>query len=377
MRYLRMLGLVGLVVGAMLGLAGGASATELTSPAGTKLEAESELKAESEGAVEFAGSINFSCQKSAIEGKISNAGGKETTVSASLSKLSLTECGNHTVTVLNPGSLELHDSGNGNGTLTSTGAEITLLTHSVFLGTIHCVYVIEATDLGTLTGSSTTGATATLDIGGISLERISTDVDCGSHSTFGGSYQFTSPDFLDVDEGPPALTSPEGTKVLAGAKIHAESSHTQLTGSLTVTCEKSTVGGSVTTNDINEAGGTIETLTFEECGGDTVDVLSKGTLTLTGSNGTTGTVTSSGAEVTVLTHRPFIGTVHCIYATKENHIGSFTESHHNPGTGAHSTATIHANSVNLTRTTTSFGCGTHSTWDGTYAVTNPDQLYID
>jgi uncharacterized protein YaiE (UPF0345 family) len=164
--------------------------------------------------------------------------------------------------------------------------------------------------------------------------------------------------------------------------ISAKSTHTQLTGSLTVTCEESTVHGNVTTNDENEASGTITSLTFTKCGNDTVTVLAGGTLTLgEDSPGTTGNVWSKNAEVTILTHRPFIGTVHCIYKTAttdvKTYIGTVTESHHNPGTGAHSTATIHANSVNLERVTTSFACGTHSTWDGTYEVTSPDTLNID
>jgi cytoskeletal protein CcmA (bactofilin family) len=168
-----------------------------------------------------------------------------------------------------------------------------------------------------------------------------------------------------------AFAGTASATLTGGTTITAESSSTQLTGSLTVTCTESEVHGDITSNGADHVEGSISTLTFENCGGDTVDVLAEGSLTLTDSGGTTGTVTSTGASVTILTHRPFLGTIHCIYDTNNTHIGTYTESHHNPGGGAHETATIHANSVNLTRTTTSFGCGTHSTWDGTYAVVSP------
>jgi hypothetical protein len=171
------------------------------------------------------------------------------------------------------------------------------------------------------------------------------------------------------------LTNSDGTNATT---IHASSSHTQLSGSLVVTCEESTVGSSITTNDANEASGSVSTLTFEKCGSDTITVLLKGTLKVTDSDGTTGTFHSSGAEVTVLTHRPFIGTIHCIWDTINTDIGTFTESHHKPSGGsAHSTATIHVSSVPLTRTTTDTGCGTHATWGGTYEVTSPDTLVLD
>jgi hypothetical protein len=171
------------------------------------------------------------------------------------------------------------------------------------------------------------------------------------------------------------LTDGEGKEP---STIHAESvGAASLTGSLTVTCQKNTVGGTVTTNDANEVSGTITTLTFEECGSDTVEALSKGTLHLTESDGTVGTLYSNGASVTVLTHRPFIGTVHCIYDTNNTDLGTFTEAHHNPGTGKYETATLHVNSISLERTTTSFGCGTHSTWEVTFRQIFPHTSILD
>src|SRR5215207_4314852 len=54
--------------------------------------------------------------------------------------------------------LELHVSGTNEGTITSTGAEITLEAFGC-----HCIFGTNATDLGKFTGSAKTGGAATLD----------------------------------------------------------------------------------------------------------------------------------------------------------------------------------------------------------------------
>jgi hypothetical protein len=142
--------------------------------------------------------------------------------------------------------------------------------------------------------------------------------------------------------------------------LHASSEGSvALTGTLSVTCEESTVGGTVTTNDANEASGSIETLTFEKCDDDTVEVLAKGTLKVTDDSiGNDGTLSSTGAEVTIVTHRPFVGTLHCIYKTSNTDLGTV-----NGGTPA----TINIPSISLERVSTSFGCGSHSTFEGSYS----------
>jgi hypothetical protein len=171
------------------------------------------------------------------------------------------------------------------------------------------------------------------------------------------------------------LTNADGT---SPKTIHGNASGlTSLTGTVNVSCEKSTFGVEIQTNDANEASGPLYGLTYELCGSHTVDILQKGTFKVTDSDATTGTVTSNGWEVTVLTHGPFIGTVHCIYRTTDTVTGTFTESHHNPGTGAHQTATLHIPPISVERVSTSFGCGSHSTWEGTYEFTSPDTLVLD
>jgi hypothetical protein len=177
--------------------------------------------------------------------------------------------------------------------------------------------------------------------------------------------------------------TPEEKGTHNATTVHGQSSGaTSLTGTVAVTCQKSTVGGTITTNDANEASGPVETLTFEECGTDTVEVITKGTLKITDSaaNATTGTVSSNGAKVTILLHRGFpLNTTHCIYKTTNTTLGTFTESHHDPEgpEGSYPTATLHINSISLEREDTSFGCGEHSTWEGTYTLENPRTLLLD
>jgi hypothetical protein len=174
-----------------------------------------------------------------------------------------------------------------------------------------------------------------------------------------------------------AFASTASATLTGGTEISAESSHFLLTGSLSFTCKKSTFDVAVTTSHPNHTSGPVTNLKFEECGKDTIDVLSYGTFTMTDSDGTTGSLYLTGAEITVLTHRPLIETVHCIYKTTNTYIGTFTESHHDPGPGSYSKATFHFNSVSLERVSTSFGCGTHATWDGTYEITAPATLALD
>jgi hypothetical protein len=167
------------------------------------------------------------------------------------------------------------------------------------------------------------------------------------------------------------LTEGAGDPVDNGDILHASAEgNTSLTGTLTVTCEDSTVTGEVTTNDANEASGPIgeEELSFENCGNDTVAVLTEGTLKVTDTGTGTGTLSSNGAEVTILTHRPFVGTVHCIYKTTNTDLGTVTGG---------TPATLNIASISLERVTTAFGCGTHSTWEGNYEVNTPGTLLID
>lgn len=198
MRCTRTAGAACLVMMGMLLLVGGAGASVLTSPAGSFVEAGTKIKAE--GAVGLDGTVDVNCSSSTLEAEAGTSG---TTVSAPVKSLAFTGCGNDTVSVIKPGSLELHATGEGNGTLTSSGAEITVQVHRSVFGfavTTHCIYKTSNTDLGTFTGSATTKATAKLDLIGTNLPQEATDGSCGNSAPLTGSYTFTSPDYLDVDQ---------------------------------------------------------------------------------------------------------------------------------------------------------------------------------
>jgi hypothetical protein len=196
MRCAKTVGLVALAVAGLMALAGGASATPLTSPAGTQVGTGTKVHAEVENSLKIDGAVPVTCKSSTIEGEVTSS--SATTAGITLAKLTTEECGVHTVTVLKPGSLELHATGEGKATMTSSGMELTVLTHGIF-STTHCLYKTEGTDAGTFTGSSSTSATATWDIGSVSLIQPSTDFGCGMSAELTGSYKFTSPDYLDVD----------------------------------------------------------------------------------------------------------------------------------------------------------------------------------
>jgi hypothetical protein len=102
------------------------------------------------------------------------------------------------VTVLQKGILEVHTrnaSADNNGLFTSSGTEVTV----EFFGT-HCIFKTQNTTVGTLTGSSTTGRTATLDIQA-TIPRTGgrSGAFCGATAALTGSVTVTKPDWLDID----------------------------------------------------------------------------------------------------------------------------------------------------------------------------------
>lgn len=183
-----------------------ASATELYNSSGM-VTTGSTIAASAEGTTTLHPPIGtISCGASTVEGTTGNTGGASETVSGNLSTLTFTEC-NATVTVLKKGSLEIHTSGesaNGNGTLTSSGTEVTVL----FSG-FHCIFSTSNTDLGTITGSQVTEDNATLDIAAtIPRTGGSSGVFCGTTAQWTGSYKVTNPSTLIVDGN--AVASLEG-----------------------------------------------------------------------------------------------------------------------------------------------------------------------
>lgn len=201
MKYVKMLGLAAIAAAALMAFVGAssASATTLTSPAGTVYAGKIKAVSETEKPTLTGGFKNVECENSEVAGEVKNKGSETETVSGPVNTLTFT--GNCTckVVVLENGTLEIHTiAGTHNGTLTSTGAKVTVNCENTIFGTVHCIYVTNATDLGTLTGSSTTGGTATMDITA-EIPRESTNVLCAEEAVWHAKYLVTEPDFLDVD----------------------------------------------------------------------------------------------------------------------------------------------------------------------------------
>jgi hypothetical protein len=185
MKYMKILGLAAMALAALMAMAGTASATTLTSPAGTTYT--STIKAENEGPVTltsaFGGFGTVTCNKSTVEGKVEKHGAG-VNVSGNIGKLTFTEC-NREVTVLSTGSLEVNSSG------ALTGKNQTILIHTA-IGPCHFTTASTGTSLGTVTTTATTGSNATLDI------KATIPSPCGN-GTWEGSYKVTAPNPFYLD----------------------------------------------------------------------------------------------------------------------------------------------------------------------------------
>jgi len=135
-------------------------------------------------------------------------------------------------------------------------------------------------------------------------------------------------------------------------------------GGVNDTCNTSAVKGTVETNNNTSAGGKISKLEFGGCS-HTTDVLANGELEVKQiGTGTTGTVVSKGARVTI---KSTIFGLSCVANTGAGTtIGTITSA---GSPTAH--ATMHINGV----ITLENGCG-DSTWTGSYTVTSPTGLDI-
>jgi hypothetical protein len=191
MKYLKMLGIVVAAIMVLMAFAGAASATVLTSPAGTQYKGELVFTGNS-SLLWRLGFANITCTESSVAGTPTNFGGAASTVSLPVSTLTLHSC-NATVTVLKKGTLEIHTIGAGpNGTVTWSGTEVTYAS-----GGVSCTYGTNNTSVGTLTGSNTTGGSAMWDVKA-SLFKVAGGFLCASPAAWEGSYVVTKPAYLDV-----------------------------------------------------------------------------------------------------------------------------------------------------------------------------------
>ncbi|HXR61323.1 MAG TPA: hypothetical protein VN732_08360, partial [Solirubrobacterales bacterium] len=194
MKYVKILGLTAVAAAALMALAATASATTLTSPTGTTytgtIHAVVDTDAGATPPTLDGAFTTVTCKQSTVHGHIEKHGAN-VTASGKITSGGLTfgEC-NFPVTVIKPGELSIHaiepKSGehvtckvegtpdNCWGTLYSTGAEVTVNTS---VGS--CIFTTSNTSVGTVTGTSTTLKTATLDIGSSPIPRTGGSFLCG------------------------------------------------------------------------------------------------------------------------------------------------------------------------------------------------------
>ena len=199
MRYVKTLGLLALAAAALMAFAATASATTATSPKGTTYTATIHAATEGHAILHDTSGLGITIECSSTFHGTVHVHGFGNIVRIFVSTLLWTNCTNNwSVTTLKTGSLEAHNiSGTENGTLTSTGAEVTTKQSTTGL---HCIYSTNATDVGTLTSSTVTGGNATLDIAAtINRTGGSSGILCGSKGTWTGSYKVDTPATLYVD----------------------------------------------------------------------------------------------------------------------------------------------------------------------------------
>lgn len=192
MKYAKMLGIAAMALAALMAFAGIASATRVTSPAGTLYTGT--IKATSTN-TELHNSFSFGtikCGHSEVEGSVTSHGSGVTAI-GSISKLTFTNCtnGKPTSPVVNRGTLEVHYTSGSNGTATSNNAEVII--HETLVGT--CIFKTKNTDIGTVVG----GTTAKLEINSSTIPQSGGNPFCPSSATWTGTYTVNTPDTLLLD----------------------------------------------------------------------------------------------------------------------------------------------------------------------------------
>lgn len=128
------------------------------------------------------------CSASTVNGESTNVGSATETVKGNITTLTFTSC-NGTVTVLKKGTLEVHTEGtsaNGNGTLTSNGAEVT-----VELAGLHCIFSTSNTDIGKVTGTHEGHVIIDAESDAIPRTGGRSGAFCGSSATWRAKYTVT------------------------------------------------------------------------------------------------------------------------------------------------------------------------------------------
>lgn len=168
------------------------------------------------------------------------------------------------------------------------------------------------------------------------------------------------------------LTSPTGT-VYTGTITIEEEGAIELHGSFTtVKCKQSHLEFHVSRHGVGvTVAGNLTTHSFAECNFP-VTVLKAGSMEIhavncNANNECTGTLTSTGTELTVGT-----SIANCIFTTSNTHLGTITPTN---DTGGH--ATLDTDSTAIPRTGHSIFCGSSGTMTGSHTISTPSTLWIN
>jgi len=209
MKYVKMLGLAAVAAAALMAFVGAstASATVLcktpgtgsptgtTCPEGWAYGANTTIHAVATGPtiLEDEGkAFTVECKKSTLHATTTNEGNATETPVAHVLSLLFEECDSE-VKVLANGSLEVHwIEGTHNGTLTSTGAEVTI-TKSTIFGKVHCIFKTNNTSVGDITGGNPAIFHSTAKI-----PKLTTSALCPEPAIWTATYEITEPTPLYV-----------------------------------------------------------------------------------------------------------------------------------------------------------------------------------
>jgi hypothetical protein len=193
MKYLKMLGLAAVAAMALMAFAGPASATTL-SIAGVKqtkaVAIEATINAGTSAVLKDTNNATVdTCTGSTVKGS-SASPFTGATVTGAISSLTFTGCSHKTV-VIKPGTLHITHTSGTNGTVSSSGAEVTV--ESTIFGASCIAKTGIGTNIGTLTGATTATGHAAMAINGVIPMGL-----CGD-AVWTGSYTVTSPTGLGVE----------------------------------------------------------------------------------------------------------------------------------------------------------------------------------
>jgi hypothetical protein len=195
MKCTRMLGLAAMATLVLTAFAGSASATVLcktkTNPCGEDFPAKTLIKAEADPTISTASFLesesgfSMECPIQKLNATTTGTGGSTQTVVADIETLTFTNC-LETMHIPTLGSLEIHYTSNGNGTVTVGGLTIEYVNTTLFYT---CRYQLPAgTHFGTLVG----GAKATIAVSAPMSLKEGSGL-CGTKTRWTASFVVSSP----------------------------------------------------------------------------------------------------------------------------------------------------------------------------------------